>query len=208
MNAEMLTAAVGLQFPVALAWLPQITATFDRFGIVDIKEQAMFLAQTAHESAGFKRLEENLNYSAPALLSTFHKYFLDLSEAEQYARRPEKIANRVYANRMGNGDEASGDGWLFRGRGLIETSGRLNYRAFGNFIHMDMEGNPERLQIPRYAALSAGFFWSTNSCAGPARTGDVRTVTHIINGGLNGLDDRKNRYETALAALENRNGAR
>lgn len=200
-NAENLAAAVGLQFPVALAWLPQIESTFDRFSILDIKEQAMFLAQCAHESSGFKHLDENLNYSPAALMATFHLHFRDLAEAEQYARRPEKIANRVYANRMGNGDEASGDGWRYRGRGLIQITGRWSYRAFGNSIHMDMDSNPERLVIPRYAAMSAGYFWSANGCAGPARRGDVPVVTRIINGGSNGLADRMQRYNKALEAL-------
>ena len=162
----------------------------------------MFLAQCGHKSSSFKHLEENLNYSALALLANFHVHFRDLAEAEQYARRPEKIANRVYANRMGNGDESSGDGWRYRGRGLIQITGRWNYRQFGNALGMDIEGSPDKLLIPRYAALSAGWYWSTNGCAGPARKGDVPVVTRIINGGSNGLADRMQRYANALDALE------
>lgn len=202
LTAEHLVHSLAIQYPMALAWLPSIQAALDRFGIEDVKETAMFLAQTGHESTSFARLVENLNYSATALLANFHTHFAGPADADKYARRPEKIANRVYSNRMGNGDEASGDGWKFRGRGLIQITGRWNYRACGNALGLDLEGQPEKLLIPRYAALSAGWFWSVNGCAGPARRSDVPVVTRIINGGLNGLGDRMKRFTDALEALQ------
>lgn len=202
LTAEQMVRSLGIQYPVALAWLPSVQAALDRFVIADMHEVAMFIAQTGHESDSFTRLVENLNYSVTALLANFHTHFSGPADAGKYARRPEKIANRVYSNRMGNGDEASGDGWKFRGRGLIQITGRKNYRACGEALGMDLESDPDKLLIPRYAALSAGWFWSANGCAGPARRSDVPVVTRIINGGLNGLGDRMKRFTDALEALQ------
>lgn len=200
-TAEQLAAALSIQYPIALAWQPAIQAALDKYGMDSTKEVAMFIAQTGHESESLTHLVENLNYSAPALLATFPTHFAGRADADAYARRPEMIANRVYANRMGNGNEASGDGWAFRAHGLIGITGRNNHRACGEALGIDLEGRPDKLLIPRNAALSAGWFWSVNGCVGPARRGDVPATTHIINGGLNGLGDRMARYDRALTAL-------
>jgi putative chitinase len=151
---------------------------------------AIFLAQCAHESDGFQRLEENLHYSAQRLLAVFPKYFADQATANKYGGRPEMIADRVYADRMGNGPEGSGDGWLYRGRGLIQLTGRHNYRRCGDALGAALVDEPELLLSPLYAALSAAWFWRDRGCNALADAGHFNGVTKRINGGLNGLDDR------------------
>jgi putative chitinase len=148
-----------------------------------------FLAQAAHESAGFTRFEENLNYSATRLLAVFPKYF-DPTAAADYAGEPMRIASRVYADRMGNGDEASGDGWEFRGRGIFMLTGRHNYARCGGGLGVDLVGSPELLTQPLYAALSAGWYWRDRGCNALADAGNFNGCTRRINGGLIGLDDR------------------
>lgn len=156
-----------------------------------------FLAQILHESGGFKYAEENLNYSAEGLIATFKKYFPTLEIANQYARQPEKIANRAYANRMGNGDEASGDGWKFKGRGLIQLTGKDNYEKCGKDIGADLITNPTFLATPMGASISAGWFWNSRNLNIDADRDDVLTITKKINGGTKGLDERK-KYHNAL----------
>jgi putative chitinase len=160
----------------------------------------MFLAQVAHESANFRATVENFNYSAEGLRKTFGKYF-DETSALDYARDPERIANRAYANRMGNGDEASGDGWRFRGRGLIQLTGRTNYALYSlqNANNAIME--PESVGRIELASDSAGWFWSTNRLNQLSDTGDIRAVTRRVNGGFNGLDDRQIKYERLFDVL-------
>ena len=152
---------------------------------------AHFLAQVIHESAHFKTNSENLNYSASALQSVFKKYFPNATIANEYARKPEKIANRVYANRMGNGDEASGDGWTFRGRGLIQLTGRNNYTACKTDMKIDIVKNPDLLLVPEYALKSACWFWNKNNLNQYADKDDVVSITKKVNGGLNGIESRK-----------------
>jgi predicted chitinase len=149
---------------------------------------AHFLGQLFHESGYLRHTVENLNYSTEGLLKTFRKYFTpDL--ARTYARQPERIANRVYALRMGNGDERSCDGWKFRGRGLVQVTGKDNYRALGKWLGVDLLSNPDRVAT-EYAAHSAVWFWTVNNLNRWADTDDVTLVTKIINGGTNGLADR------------------
>lgn len=158
--------------------------------------QAMFLAQCSHESGGFKFKVENLNYSAEALHKVFKKYFPTLAEAQKYARQPEKIANKVYANRMGNGDEKSGDGFRYRGRGYIQLTGKNNYRNFAHFQNKEL--NDEFLQwceSDEGAICSALWFWHTNNLNKLADAGDIKECTKRINGGYNGLEDRTQKYE-------------
>ena len=165
---------------------------------------AAFVAQCAHESGGFMFLKENLNYRAPTLRKLFNKYFPTDELANQYAGLPNKqeaIANRIYANRMGNGDESSGDGFRFCGRGLIQLTGRENYSWFAASLGISVEEAAEYLQTFEGAAQSACWFWETNNLNKWADTGDIKELTRRINGGYIGLEDRVKHYEHALHVL-------
>lgn len=162
---------------------------------------AAFVAQCAHESGGFKWLKENLNYRAESLLRTFPRHFKDINEARQYERKPEMIANRVYANRMGNSDEASGDGFRYLGRGLIQLTGKNNYTLFAASIDTPLEEIPEYLQTFEGAVQSACWFWDQNNLNQWADKGDILTLTKRINGGTIGLEDRIKHYNHALHVL-------
>lgn len=162
---------------------------------------AAFIAQCAHESGNFMFLKENLNYRAESLMRTWPRHFPTMEIAQQYARQPEKIANRAYANRMGNGDEASGDGWRFLGRGLIQLTGRENYSWFAASINISVEEAAEYLQTFEGAAQSACWFWETNNLNRWADTGDIKELTRRINGGFIGLEDRIKHYQHALHVL-------
>lgn len=168
---------------------------------VNKKRAAAFIAQVAHESGGFNFVKENLNYSAKGLMTTFKKYFPNEALAKQYERQPEKIANRVYANRMGNGDEASGDGWRFCGRGLIQLTGRNNYTKFSQDLGISLDETVKYLETPEGAVSSAGWFWDNNNLNQWCDKDDFLTLTKRINGGTIGLEDRKHHYEIALKAL-------
>jgi putative chitinase len=151
---------------------------------------AHFMAQTAHESAGYCQLRENLNYSASALSSLFSKYFT-AQEFGLYARQPEKIANRIYANRMGNGDEQSGDGWAYRGRGIIQLTGKANYQAFSKDWGVDVVSQPDLVATDPVLSVASGcWFWQKNNINAAAEADDLNKVTRLINGGTNGLADR------------------
>lgn len=160
---------------------------------------AHFLAQVAHESVGFLHLTENLNYSAKGLQVTFPKYFRDPETAAAYARKPVEIANRVYAGRIGNGDAASGDGWRYRGRGLIQITGRDNYRRCSIALYADdrLLRTPELLESPDAAVGSAGWYWTSREINTLADRDDLHAVTRKVNGGLNGIEDRLRRLEHA-----------
>lgn len=161
-----------------------------------------FLAQILHESGNLKYKSENLNYSAKALRSVFGKYFKTDEIANQYARKPEKIANRVYANRMGNGDEASGDGWKFRGRGLIQLTGKNNYKLCGDSIKLNLIKDPDLLINTAEASLKAAcWFWNKNNLNTFADSDDIKTITKRINGGYNGLEDRESILKRAKSIL-------
>jgi putative chitinase len=166
------------------------------------KRIAAFLAQTAHESGGFTAVKENLNYGAKGLMGTFKKYFPNEEIAKQYERQPEKIANRVYANRMKNGDEASGDGFKFRGRGLIQLTGRDNYTRFAKASDMTLDEVVAYLETPAGAVASAGWFWDVNKLNIYCDKDDFVGLTRRINGGTIGLADRKHHYEIALEAFK------
>ncbi|WP_222937508.1 LysM peptidoglycan-binding domain-containing protein [Spartinivicinus ruber] len=163
---------------------------------------AHFIAQVAHESGGFRYVSENLNYSKEALLQVFGKYFPNENLADQYARNPEKIANRVYANRMGNGSESSGDGWQYRGRGFIQLTGKSNYQAYKKDSGIDVVSTPDEVaQNPTVVVDAAGWYWNKNNLNRYADQDDIRTITRRINGGLNGLDDRQHYLTQAKQAL-------
>jgi putative chitinase len=163
---------------------------------------AGFLAQVAHESGGFTAVKENLNYSAKGLMGTFKKYFPDEATAKAYERQPQKIANKVYANRMNNGDEASGDGYRFCGRGLIQLTGRANYTKFANDLGMSIEDTIAYLETPNGAVASAGWFWDNNNLNQYCDSGDFVTLTKRINGGTIGLADRQHHFDIAMHYLQ------
>jgi putative chitinase len=165
------------------------------------KRAAAFVAQIAHESGGFNFVKENLNYSAKGLMGTFKKYFPNEALAKQYERQPEKIANRVYANRMGNGDEASGDGYKYCGRGLIQLTGKQNYTKFAADLGISVDETVKYLETPEGAVSSAGWFWDQNNLNQWCDKDDFVTLTKRINGGTIGLEDRKHHYEIALKLL-------
>jgi putative chitinase len=162
---------------------------------------AAFLAQCGHESGGFVFIRENLNYRAESLVKQWPRYFPTIEIARQYERQPVKIANRAYANRMGNGDEASGDGWRFCGKGLIQLTGRDNYQDFADSIETPIDEVSEYLQTFEGAAQSACWFWETNNLNREADVGDIKTMTRKINGGYIGLEDRFKHYHHALDIL-------
>lgn len=163
---------------------------------------AHFIAQLAHESGSFKYRYENLNYSAKALRAVFGKYFPTDELAEEYARNPERIANRVYANRMNNGNEASGDGWKYRGRGLIQLTGKENYTKCGDTLKIDLVNKPDLLAQDANAAVAAAcWFWDSRKLNGFADQDNIMTITKLINGGYNGLEDREQYLERAKKVL-------
>lgn len=167
---------------------------------IDTKERvAMFLAQCGHESGGFSRFTENLNYSAKGLRGTFGKYFPDDATAISYERKPEKIANKVYANRIGNGPESSGDGWKYRGFGYIQLTGKSNFESFSKDSGIDLVTDPEKYRADLSVAIkSAIWFWNKNNLNKHADNKDVKTATKVINGGYNGLEDRTKHYNELL----------
>lgn len=173
-------------------YLDALNSQLPKFGINTALRVAHFIAQIAHESGSFKYNTENLNYSEKALGAVFAKYFPSEELARGYARQPEKIANRVYANRMKNGDEASGDGWKFRGRGLIQLTGRDNYTQCGFTLKLDLINHPELLANDSKAVVdAAAWFWNLRELNSLADQDDIKRITKLINGGYNGLEDRE-----------------
>jgi putative chitinase len=184
--------------------LSQIPETVEKFNLNTPLRLAHFLAQCAHESGNWKFKVENLNYSAPALQSVFRKYFPNEATAAQYARKPEMIANKVYASRMLNGDEASGDGWRFRGRGYIQLTGRQNYSFFNAIVEENIIESPD-LVAEKYPLLSAAWFWDSNKLNTLADKGatdaDVTAITKRVNGGTHGLEDRLSKFKQYYTLL-------
>src|SRR5215471_20171913 len=206
--ADALTAAQLTAFLPALQdgsrWIDALNAAMQRFEINTPARAAAFLAQTAHESGEFRRLVENLNYSAAGLCRTWPNRFSTLGIAKRYERNPELLANYVYAKRLGNGDVASGDGWRFRGRGLIQLTGRGNYRSCGVVVALPLETEPDRLETPEAAALAAAQFWQSrglNHLADDQNDDkddeDFIAITKIINGGTAGLASRRTYWARA-----------
>jgi putative chitinase len=177
------------QLGIGPQWLEPIQATFEKFQISTRHQRAAFIGQCAHECNHFKTLEENLSYSAASLQAHFHTHFRP-DEYEAFAHKPEKIANRVYANRYGNRNEASGDGWLYHGRGCIQLTFHDNYWHFGQAVGMDFVKNPQLVATPMYACQSAGWFWVTHQCNRYAEADDLEGLTRHVNGGLNGVHER------------------
>jgi putative chitinase len=191
--------------------MEEIPVIIEKFGIDGPLRLSHFLSQCAHESGNFKFVKENLNYSADGLLNIFGKYFKkadgktpDKELANKYARQPEKIANRVYGSRMGNGDEASGDGFKFRGRGYIQLTGKDNYAAFDKFVDDDIMADPD-LVATKYPLTSAAFFFHKNKLWDVCDKGHgddiVLAVTKRVNGGTHGLADRQDKFDLFHSTL-------
>lgn len=203
MNQQQFQMAAGVSAGVAARWFQHIDAAMAEFGITAPADKAMFIAQVGHESAGFTALVESFNYSVAGLKLTFgtrltpyQSEMLGRVDGKQTAHQPQ-IANLVYGGRMGN--NASGDGWKYRGRGLLQVTGRENYTKCGAALKLDLVSTPELLQQDQHAARSAAWFFALRGCL--LYSGDIVRVTQIINGGQNGLADRKVRYSRAQAAL-------
>lgn len=182
-------------------WTEELNEELPKYDIVTEMQVSSFLSQTGHESGHFNILSENLNYSKEGLRRVFPKYFPTDELAAQYARKPERIASRVYGGRMGNGPESTGDGWKYRGRGLIQCTGFRNYSACSDFLFGDnrLAETPELLTEAKYAILSACWFWTVNRLNDYAD--DVVQTTKIVNGGKNGLADREEIYAHAMSVL-------
>ena len=181
-------------------WLDPLNSTFDKYEINTPKRQAGFIGQCQHESGNFKTLEENLHYSAASLMRVWPSRFPDQATADQYANNPEKIANKVYAGRMGNTED--GDGWKYHGRGVIQLTGKDNYMFCGQAIKLNLMDNPDLLLEPMNAMLSAGWFWNKRGLNAAADVSGWEEVTRKINGGVLGLDDRIAKITKALQILE------
>lgn len=186
-----LEAVMPLAADVSDAVVEALDAAMRRFAIDTPARMAAFTAQLAHESGQLRRWTENLSYRWERLRQVFPKYFASDAEAQAFDRQPQRIANRVYADRLGNGPEASGDGWRYRGRGPIQLTGRDNYRACGSAIGVDLIGDPDLLATPGPGCLAAAWFWSRNGLNALADAGDFVAITRRINGGLTGLAERQ-----------------
>ena len=189
------------QLHIGPEWVDGLNATFQKFDIATPLRQAAFIGQCGHECGNFRILEENLNYRAEALQKLWPKRF-DAAKAQACARNPKLIANTVYSNRMGNRDEASGDGYRFRGRGCIQLTGSDNYFHAGQALGVDFIMEPELVATPMYAALTAGWFWNTHKLNQYADSMDYLTMTKRINGGTIGLQDRIKHINHALEVLK------
>jgi putative chitinase len=180
-----------------------LNTVLPKYDINTVDRVAAFLAQCGHESLDFTVLQENLNYGAKGLLGLFKKYFPNEALAKEYERKPEKIANKIYANRMGNGPESSGDGWAHRGRGAIQLTGKLNYQAFANSIGLTLEDAIKYCETMDGAIESACWFWNKNKLNVIADKNDIVLLTKKINGGTIGLEDRKKHWEHNKQVLAN-----
>lgn len=184
------------------AFVDGLNDVCDYYEISATKQRlAMCLGQLIHESGGFRLITENLNYSAARLMEVFPRYFSSIEEARRYGGKPEMIANRVYSNRMGNGPESSGDGWKFRGRGVIQLTGKFNYSRFAEGLGQSLEETVAYMETPDGAVSSAGWFWDSNDLNSYCDKNDFVGLTKRINGGTNGLADRLHHYKAALTYL-------
>ena len=200
--------AILPRLPDPERWCAALNPAAERFEIDSRERWAAWLAQLAHESAGFTRLEESLGYTARRICAVWPRRFPTIASAEPFAGTPEKLANRVYGSRLGNGPEASGDGWRYRGRGLIQLTGRANYRRAGRALSLALEAFPDQVREPDVAALTAAWFWASRGCnelADDYSDDDDRAdwlrICQLINGGTHGLAERTALWARAKAAL-------
>jgi putative chitinase len=196
----MVTAEQLAKLHIGPEWVDALNQTFAKFNITSVRQQAAFIGQCRHECGNFRILEENLNYKAEALCKLWPKRF-DTNKAQLCARNPKLIANTVYSGRMGNRDESSGDGYRFRGRGCIQLTGHANYYHAGQALGVDFVMQPDLVATPKYAALTAGWFWSTHGCNPLAENADWVGLTKKINGGTIGLDDRVKHTQEAISVF-------
>ena len=202
-----LLEALGVRHALAGQWLPHLSQAAHRYQIdASPRRLAAWLATIAHESARLTRVIENLNYSAEGLARTWPSRYADMTgqpnaTARRIARKPEDIANLTYSGRMGNGGAGSGDGWKYRGRGLIQITGRANYAECGEALDLDLINHPELLEKPQHACMSAAWFWASRGLNTLADAGSFSNITSRINGGQNGAVDRQALYDMALKVL-------
>ena len=188
--------------PYAEHWYEALCQILPDYDINTVPRVAAFIAQTAHESGGYKAIKENLNYKAASLCKVWPKYFPNMEVATRYAQQPERIANRAYANRMGTGPEESGDGWKFCGRGLIQLTCKDNYTRYAQSLEIDLDEASEHLTTFEGCVQSAAWFWEANNLNQWADSGDMLTLTKRINGGTLGLEDRIKHYNHAMHVLQ------
>ena len=182
-------------------WFEALSQNLPDYQLTTVQRVASFLGETYVESAAYTAIQENLNYRAESLMRTWPSHFPTMEIANQYAHQPERIANRAYANRMGNGDEASGDGYKFCGRGLIQLTGKTNYTKFAADLGISVDETVAYLETPEGAVSSAGWFWDNNNLNSYCDKDDFVGLTKRINGGTIGLEDRKHHYELALSLI-------
>jgi putative chitinase len=197
---DKFTAIIGKN-PYADHWYEALCQILPDYDINTVPRVAAFLAQTAHESGNYRAIKENLNYKAESLMRVWPRYFPDMATAKAYEKQPERIANRAYANRMGNGPEESGDGWRYCGRGLIQLTGKSNYERYAESLQISVEEAGEHLTTFEGCVQSAAWFWEANNLNQWADKGDILTLTKRINGGTLGLDDRIKHYNHAMHVL-------
>lgn len=194
--------AAGINPTTARAFVDHLQSAFERYAINTPRRIAAFIGQCSHESAGFTRLEENLFYTDPARIASTFSALRQVEEARGYLRQPQALANKVYAGRNGNGDQASGDGWRYRGRGLIQITGRRNYRNAGTATGLPCEAQPDIVAQPNCAALTAAWYWQSNGLNTHADNWQLDAITRAINGpAMAGRADRNDRCNRALDAL-------
>jgi len=195
----MITAEQLAKLNIDVEWLEPLNDTFQRYDITTPLRVAAFIGQCHHETGGFNTLQENLNYSAAGLCKTWPSRFPTLEDAQPYNRNPDMIANKVYSGRMGNTEE--GDGALYIGRGCIQLTGKTSYTLAGDALGVDFMHSPDLVAIPKYAALTAGWFWNKRGLNKEADAKDYEGMTKKINGGVIGLDDRVSKINAALSVL-------
>lgn len=200
LTPDLLARAVGIAPADAKTWCGPLAEACAKYSINTPARIAAFLAQVAEESRRLTRVTESLNYSAERLAVVFTHYFPG-TLASRYEHKPEAIANRVYANRMGNAGEDSGDGYRYRGRGLIQITGKYQYGKCGEALGLDLQAHPELLELPANAAASAAWYWVHNGCNELADRGAFQSITKLINGGLMGYDERLALYRRAMVTL-------